>query len=81
LYKLGRVLHLGSGQNLILKGERKPKIGDKVVDDKGRYVGIISDVFGPTASPYISVKTNFRKPKELINRTLYAYPFKKRGRR
>ena len=66
---------------MILKGERKPKIGDKVVDNKGRYVGIVSDVFGPTASPYISVKTNFRKPKELINRMLYTYPFKRRGRR
>ena len=81
MYKLGDVLHLGSDRNLILRGGEKPNIGDRVVNEKGKHVGFVSDVFGPVGSPYIAVKADSRNPEELISRTLYANPSSRRGSR
>ena len=81
MYKLGRVLHVSSSGKLIIKGETKPNLGDKVVNDKGRRIGTIFDVFGPTSSPYISVNVMIDKPHRLINRILYATHHKRRRRR
>jgi rRNA processing protein Gar1 len=54
--------------------ETPPKIGEKVVDEKLKQVGTVSDVFGPVSSPYISVKPSVGNPKSIINQTLYAIP-------
>jgi len=81
LYKLGRVLHVSSSGRLIVRGETKPNLGDKVTNDKGKSIGVVFDVFGPTNAPYVSVKTEIDKPHRLINRTLYASRRRRRGRR
>jgi rRNA processing protein Gar1 len=54
--------------------ETPPKIGEKVVDEKLKQVGTVSDVFGPVSSPYVSVKPTVGNPASLINQILYAFP-------
>ncbi len=72
--RLGRVLHLSSSRNLILKAETLPKIGSKVVDENLKSVGSVFDVFGLVASPYVSVKPEIVDPQRLIKSVLYVIP-------
>jgi len=81
LQRIGSVLHVSSNKNLILKAENLPRIGDKVVDEHLKSVGTILDVFGPTSSPYVTVKTNAGEPHHLVNHILYAVPSPKMKRR
>lgn len=74
LQRLGRVLHVSSSRNLILKAEALPKIGDKVVDENLKSVGTVFDVFGPVSSPYAAVKPSILEPQRLIENTLYTIP-------
>ena len=71
---LGRVLHMSSSRNLILKAATQPRIGDKVVDENLEFVGSVFDIFGPVSSPYIAVKPAISNPNRLIENTLYTIP-------
>jgi rRNA processing protein Gar1 len=68
------VLHVSSNKNLILKAEKTPRIGDKVVNQHLKPVGTVFDVFGSTSSPYVAVKPNSEKTHHLINQVLYTIP-------
>jgi len=81
LQRLGRVLHISSSKNLILKAEKVPKINDKVVDENLKSVGTIFDVFGPVSSPYVAVKPNVEEPQRFVDRVLYVFPSVKRKRK
>jgi len=74
LQRLGRVLHVSSSRNMILKVENLPRIGDSVVDQDLRPVGTVFDVFGPVSSPYVAVKPQVGEPNDLIGRGLYSVP-------
>jgi len=74
LQRIGCVLHISSNKNLILKAEKTPRIGDKVVNEHLKSVGTVFDVFGPTSSPYVAVKPNSEKTHNLVNHVLYATP-------
>ena len=76
--RLGRVIHVSSSQNLILKAEGMPKIGAKVVDENLKFVGSVFDVFGPVSSPYVTVKPVTLEPQQLIENTLYTIPSTRR---
>lgn len=76
LQRIGRVLHVSSSMNVILKAENVPRIGDKVVDENLKSVGTVFDVFGPTSSPYVTVKTSVRDPHRFVNSVLYSVPSK-----
>lgn len=76
--RLGRVLHVSSSRNLILKAENSPKIGNKVVDENLKFVGTVFDVFGPVFQPYVSVKPVTSEPQRLIRNTLYTIPSARR---
>ena len=78
LHRIGQVLHVSNTKNVILKAENVPRIGNQVTDEKLKQVGTVFDVFGPTSSPYVSVKTNTKNPEELVNQILYATPTKER---
>ncbi len=72
--ELGKYLHTTPQGLAIFKLKSISSIGTDVVDDKGRQVGIIADVFGPVASPYASVKLLSRSGPhlELDGAELYA---------
>jgi len=72
LQRLGRVLHVSSSRNLILRAENVPRIGDGVVNQDLRHVGTVLDVFGPVSSPYVTVKPDVEEPDNLVDRTLYS---------
>jgi len=79
LHRLGRVLHVSSSKNLILKTRKPPRINDKVVDENLKPVGTVFDVFGPVSSPYVSVKPSVKDPERFVDHVLYVYPSAKRG--
>ena len=83
--RIGKVLHISSNKNIILKAENRAQIGDRVVDENLEPVGKIFDIFGPVSSPYVSVKTDIENLQSLTNRILYVAPSKglrrERGKR
>ncbi len=84
LQRIGRVLHISSSGNAILKAEKLPRIGDKVVDEEMEPVGEVFDIFGPVASPYVSVRTRREDPDRLVDSVLYSVrssKFGKKGRK
>ncbi|MCK5592890.1 hypothetical protein E3J74_08305 [Candidatus Bathyarchaeota archaeon] len=74
MQRIGRVLHISSNRNMILKAENLPRIRDRVVDEKLKPVGTVLDIFGPVSSPYVSVKTEMGDLHRLVNRVLYSIP-------
>ncbi|MFQ5758361.1 MAG: H/ACA ribonucleoprotein complex subunit GAR1 [Candidatus Bathyarchaeia archaeon] len=81
MQRIGRVLHISSSRNVVLKAKKLPRIGDKVVDEQMKPVGTVFDVFGPVSSPYVSVKANMGDPDRLVDCVLYAVPSPKPGKR
>jgi len=59
---------------IILRTEKTPPAGAKVVDKKVVVVGKIQDVFGPVTNPYVSIRAEDREnaPK-LVGQILYLY--------
>jgi RNA-binding protein len=56
VYLLGQIKGLGYNGKLIVRGEFAPKLNTEVLDNKKRYIGKVSRIFGPVSSPYIAVK-------------------------
>lgn len=76
--RLGPVLHVSANRNLIVKLEKIPRIGERVVDEKFRHVGEVFDVFGPVTAPYAAIKPRISNPETLVNGVLYIPPRKKK---
>lgn len=74
MQRIGRVLHFSSDKNIIIKAEKLPRIGAKVVDEKLNLVGKVFDIFGPVSSPYVKVKTKVKETERFVDRVLYAAP-------
>jgi RNA-binding protein len=61
---LGTVLHTSSHKNLIVRGDKSNKAGNKklfrinnlVFDRRKTKIGKVNDVFGPVYQPYFSVR-------------------------
>jgi RNA-binding protein len=73
------VLHVTPSRSIIVKVEKTPRIGEKVVDEKLQQVGTVFDIFGPVSSPYVAVKTTINNPDTLKNQLLYVVPSPKQG--
>jgi len=81
LQRIGRVIHISPNGNIIVKAENVPRLGDKVLDENLRTVGIVFDVVGPVSSPYVAVKPKNGEAETLVGKILYATPSKrKKGR-
>lgn len=74
MQRIGRVLHISSDRNIILKAEKLPRIGARVIDEKLKPVGKVFDIFGPVSSPYVKVRTKVKETERLVGRILYAAP-------
>lgn len=81
LQRIGCVLHISSSGSAILKAEKLPRIGDKVVDEKMKPVGTVFDIFGSVSSPYVSVRAKMEDPNCLVDSVLYAIPSSKSRKR
>ncbi len=56
--RLGYFLHVSSSGRIIAKLTlpRPPRIGTKVFNSQGRFIGRITDVIGPVRAPYVVIK-------------------------
>lgn len=72
--RLGKILHLSKSRSLIVKLVSEPSvnIGLKVLDSKLREIGVIQDVFGPVASPYVTIKPSSTDPSSLVGKIAYV---------
>lgn len=74
MYLLGQIKGLGYNGKLIIRGKFAPKLKVDVMDNKKRFIGKVSRVFGPISSPYISVNPpkNQRPTIDLIGSSAYV---------
>jgi len=77
LQRLGRVFNLTPSQNIVIKLDKIPKIGNPVVDENLKTVGKVFDIIGPVSSPYAVVKPTVREPDKLAGKQLYMLLSKK----
>ena len=69
--KLGNVVSIRDGKLVIkAEGENLAKIGTKVFDEKGQFVGPIIDFFGPIKGPYMVVSPR-KKPDQYLNQAIF----------
>ncbi len=68
--RLGRVVSI-SDDKLVLKTEQLVKIGAKVFDEEGKFVGNVIDYFGPTVGPYVLVSPK-RDPTKYMGKELFG---------
>lgn len=63
--KLGIISHITSTNKLIVPTNKTPRIGSVIINKDNKAIGKISDIFGSTKKPYLSIKTNpkFKKAK------------------
>jgi rRNA processing protein Gar1 len=73
LIKLGRLLHISSSGNLIVRADAAAPLGAIVFTERAKRVGQVSDVFGPKKTPYVSVKSPYDRKSltELVGKTLF----------
>ncbi len=70
--RLGTTLHVSrSSGNLILRAERRARIGDAVLDRGGRRVGTVFDLFGPVSSPFVAVRPGVDGPERYVGEPLF----------
>jgi len=81
LQRLGRVLHVSSIRNIILKAENLPRLGDKVVDENLRLVGKVFDIFGPVSLPYVAVRPRAEGSPRFVGGVLYTVSSKPKMRK
>ena len=73
--KLGNISHISSRGRVIVRSNQTPGFGLAVFLKNNKRFGNISDVFGPTKEPYISIKVNAKNSKNLdyrVGETLYV---------
>lgn len=70
------MIHISSNGNMILKADNVPRIGDQAMDEDLKAVGMVFDVFGPVANPYVAVRPSVDEPSRYVQHVLYAAPSK-----
>jgi RNA-binding protein len=71
--RLGTVLHVSSSSgNLILKADGSVKIGDVVVDGRGKKIGSVFDLFGPVSAPFVAVRPRVESPEKCVGEPLFV---------
>jgi len=69
---LGTASHLSnSSKNLILKAENKAKIGDPVLDNDGKRIGAVFDLFGPVSNPFVAVRPEIDDAERYVGKPLF----------
>jgi RNA-binding protein len=53
---LGNIAHISNSGKLIARSSQTPPSGAFIFNKDKKKIGKISDVFGPTKNPYISIK-------------------------
>lgn len=73
--KLGNISHISNRGRIIVRSNQTPGFGLAVFLKNKKRIGTISDVFGPTKEPYISIKISAKNSKNIeyrVGETLYV---------
>ncbi|MFH2112638.1 MAG: Gar1/Naf1 family protein [Candidatus Bathyarchaeota archaeon] len=54
--RIGEVLHRSKTGKLIVRLQAEARIGQPVLDKRGKRVGQVFDIFGPVTAPYASIR-------------------------
>jgi RNA-binding protein len=54
--KIGEVLHKSKSGKIIVRLQTETRIGQPVLDKKGKRVGQVFDIFGPVTAPYAAIR-------------------------
>jgi len=72
LRRLGVISNITYSGLLLVRAELTPKIGDTVLDPRKRKVGNVTKIFGPTESPFVTIKPSEKKASlDLIGKELF----------
>lgn len=81
--RLGRVSHISQRGSVVVRTDKTPPMGARVVDKQVQPVGVVVDVFGPVKRPYVAVRpvkqegttdtSTGRFLSRLIDQMLYIY--------
>ena len=52
---LGKVVNITKRGHVVARGASQPRLGWRVLDQRGRDIGKVSDLIGPVREPYILV--------------------------
>jgi rRNA processing protein Gar1 len=72
---LGKVVSIVEDK-LVLKTDSLVKIGSKIFDGHGRFVGTVIDHFGPAGGPYLLISPK-KRPGKLLGKELFGSGGKK----
>ncbi|MDH4123462.1 MAG: Gar1/Naf1 family protein [Thermoplasmata archaeon] len=72
---LGRVQQVSHDGNLVVKASFAPETDGMVVDSRKQRIGRIAKVFGPTRTPYVTIKPESGlRALAMIGQELYVPP-------
>jgi len=82
---LGNISHISNSGKLIARSSETPPSGVFIFNKDKKKIGKVSDVFGPTKSPYISIKLfrsfNLKDFEDSYGDVLYVSLNNKKNRR
>ena len=81
LKEIGVISHITSTNKPIVPSNKTPRIGSLLVNKKNKPIGKISDIFGSTKKPYLSIKTSNKYKKANPGETVYLSPQNKKRRK
>ena len=59
--KLGTISHITSTNKIIVPSKKTPRIGSTILNKDNKKIGKISDIFGSTKKPYLSINHKYKK--------------------
>ncbi len=68
---IGMAMHVAKSGRLVIKAKGEVRAGETVFDEKGRTVGKVLEVIGPTRAPYLTVIPANEESKRVIGRLVY----------
>lgn len=81
LKEIGTISHITSTNKLIVPSKKTPRLGSIIVNKQRKAIGKVSDIFGSTKKPYISIKTSNKFKKAKPGETVYLSPKRRNKRR
>lgn len=67
---LGKVVSISNGK-LVLKTDDLVKVGTKIFDEHGNFVGNAIEYFGPTLGPYILISPK-KRPEPYLGKEMFG---------
>ncbi|RAP43792.1 H/ACA ribonucleoprotein complex subunit GAR1 [uncultured Methanosphaera sp.] len=72
--EIGTISHITSTNKIIVPSKQTPRIGTTILNKKNKPIGKLSDIFGSTKKPYLSIKTSKKYRKAKPGEKVYLPP-------